>query len=298
MADFHHLDDARDIWLAVKARFRGNEESKKMRKSMLKQEFSDFKVTESEGLHKGLCGQLNATGDVADDVSNDAAEFALIGTLRGQTVGVKELRFSLMARLCFLGVIHRLLKRSLPRLWRCDPTCSCIRHNYSGPSCRENYPQIATHCVDFSRSPRLDISLSTTTQKEEAADSRSSNPLCPPHQSIIESSLLNASMHFRDAHALIGHLLGSSSEHSFKIILSPSQTFAPLFNYTRSHVIDYPVLAHQIGRSDSLHTTSDPTTLQDPISRRPSSFQATVRVISLQLPIRLDTAMNSYRWCA
>ncbi|GJY89079.1 hypothetical protein Tco_0503707, partial [Tanacetum coccineum] len=44
MADFHHLDDARDIWLAVKARFGGNEESKKMRKSMLKQEFSDFKV--------------------------------------------------------------------------------------------------------------------------------------------------------------------------------------------------------------------------------------------------------------
>ncbi|GKA00922.1 hypothetical protein Tco_0673587 [Tanacetum coccineum] len=28
MADFHHLDDAKDIWLAVKARFRGNEEFK------------------------------------------------------------------------------------------------------------------------------------------------------------------------------------------------------------------------------------------------------------------------------
>ncbi|GJV81124.1 ribonuclease H-like domain-containing protein [Tanacetum coccineum] len=44
MADFHHLDDARDIWLAVKARFGGNKESKKMRKSMLKQEFQEFKV--------------------------------------------------------------------------------------------------------------------------------------------------------------------------------------------------------------------------------------------------------------
>ncbi|GKE72276.1 hypothetical protein Tco_1534317 [Tanacetum coccineum] len=53
MADFHHLDDAKDIWLAVKARFGGNEESKKMRKSMLKQEFTDFKISESEGLHKG-----------------------------------------------------------------------------------------------------------------------------------------------------------------------------------------------------------------------------------------------------
>ncbi|GJR27636.1 hypothetical protein Tco_1103868 [Tanacetum coccineum] len=33
--------------------FGGNEESKKMRKSMLKQEFADFKISESEGLHKG-----------------------------------------------------------------------------------------------------------------------------------------------------------------------------------------------------------------------------------------------------
>ncbi|GJT21383.1 hypothetical protein Tco_0891320 [Tanacetum coccineum] len=53
---FHHLDDAKDIWLAVKARFGGNEESKKMRKSMLKQEFADFKIFESEGLHKGYDG--------------------------------------------------------------------------------------------------------------------------------------------------------------------------------------------------------------------------------------------------
>ncbi|GKC06172.1 ribonuclease H-like domain-containing protein, partial [Tanacetum coccineum] len=44
IADFHHLDDARDIWLAVKARFGGNDESKKMRKSMLKQEFSEFRM--------------------------------------------------------------------------------------------------------------------------------------------------------------------------------------------------------------------------------------------------------------
>ncbi|GJX47641.1 hypothetical protein Tco_0272831 [Tanacetum coccineum] len=44
----HHLDDARDIWLAVKARFGGNEESKNMRKSMLKQEFQEFRVSENE----------------------------------------------------------------------------------------------------------------------------------------------------------------------------------------------------------------------------------------------------------
>nr|GEZ14922.1 reverse transcriptase domain-containing protein [Tanacetum cinerariifolium] len=53
MADFHHLDDTREIWLAVKARFDGNKESKKMRKTMLKQAFSEFSVSEEEGLHKG-----------------------------------------------------------------------------------------------------------------------------------------------------------------------------------------------------------------------------------------------------
>nr|GEU48304.1 xylulose kinase-1 [Tanacetum cinerariifolium] len=54
VADFHYMDDARDIWNAVKARFGGNAESKKMRKSMLKQEFLEFRIGEAEGLHKGI----------------------------------------------------------------------------------------------------------------------------------------------------------------------------------------------------------------------------------------------------
>nr|GEY45064.1 xylulose kinase-1 [Tanacetum cinerariifolium] len=53
VADFHCLDDARDIWNTVKARFGGNAESKKMRKFMLKQEFSEFRIREEERLHKG-----------------------------------------------------------------------------------------------------------------------------------------------------------------------------------------------------------------------------------------------------
>nr|GEV64735.1 xylulose kinase-1 [Tanacetum cinerariifolium] len=44
VADFHYMDDARDIWNAVKARFGGKAESKKIRKSMLKQEFSEFRT--------------------------------------------------------------------------------------------------------------------------------------------------------------------------------------------------------------------------------------------------------------
>nr|GEX48675.1 hypothetical protein [Tanacetum cinerariifolium] len=45
-------NDVRDIWNAVKARLGGNTESKKMRKSMLKQEFLEFRIGKAEGLHK------------------------------------------------------------------------------------------------------------------------------------------------------------------------------------------------------------------------------------------------------
>nr|GEY18066.1 ribonuclease H-like domain-containing protein [Tanacetum cinerariifolium] len=53
MGDFYHMIDARDIWNAIKARFDGNAESKKMKKSLLKQKFEEFKVSEEEGLDKG-----------------------------------------------------------------------------------------------------------------------------------------------------------------------------------------------------------------------------------------------------
>nr|GEU99320.1 hypothetical protein [Tanacetum cinerariifolium] len=53
VVDFHYMDDARDIWNAVKARFGRNAESKKIRKSILKQEFSEFIISKAEGLHKG-----------------------------------------------------------------------------------------------------------------------------------------------------------------------------------------------------------------------------------------------------
>nr|GFA10008.1 ribonuclease H-like domain-containing protein [Tanacetum cinerariifolium] len=50
MGDFYHIIDARDIWNAIKARFGGNAESKKMQKSLLKQKFKEFKISEEEGL--------------------------------------------------------------------------------------------------------------------------------------------------------------------------------------------------------------------------------------------------------
>ncbi|GJR44877.1 hypothetical protein Tco_1312980 [Tanacetum coccineum] len=85
VADFHYMDDARDIWNAVKARFGGNAESKKMRKSMLKQEFSEFRISKAEGLHKGydrmqkILSQLNQLKAKPANTAGDVGEFALIG---------------------------------------------------------------------------------------------------------------------------------------------------------------------------------------------------------------------------
>ncbi|GKB04399.1 hypothetical protein Tco_0832542, partial [Tanacetum coccineum] len=53
LAKFHKMTDAKEMWDAIKSRFGGNDESKKMQKYMLKQHFEGFSVSNSEGLHKG-----------------------------------------------------------------------------------------------------------------------------------------------------------------------------------------------------------------------------------------------------
>ncbi|GJU18153.1 putative ribonuclease H-like domain-containing protein [Tanacetum coccineum] len=53
LAKFHKMTDAKDMWDAIKSRFSGNDESKKMQNYILKQQFEGFSVSNSEGLHKG-----------------------------------------------------------------------------------------------------------------------------------------------------------------------------------------------------------------------------------------------------
>ncbi|GKB78215.1 ribonuclease H-like domain-containing protein [Tanacetum coccineum] len=53
LAKFHKMIDAKEMWEAIKSRFGGNDESKKMQKYILKQQFEGFSVSNSEGLHKG-----------------------------------------------------------------------------------------------------------------------------------------------------------------------------------------------------------------------------------------------------
>ncbi|GJU82639.1 hypothetical protein Tco_1285004 [Tanacetum coccineum] len=49
---FHGIKDAKTLWKAIKARFGGNKESKKMQKTILKQQYENFAASRSEGLDK------------------------------------------------------------------------------------------------------------------------------------------------------------------------------------------------------------------------------------------------------
>ncbi|GJV76607.1 hypothetical protein Tco_1508191 [Tanacetum coccineum] len=56
LAKFYKMNDAKEIWEAIKSRFGGNDEYKKMQKYILKKQFESFSVFNSEELHKGYDG--------------------------------------------------------------------------------------------------------------------------------------------------------------------------------------------------------------------------------------------------
>ncbi|GKA71762.1 ribonuclease H-like domain-containing protein [Tanacetum coccineum] len=72
LAKFHKMTDAKEMWDAIKSRFGGNDESKKMQKYILKQQFEGFSVSNLKGLHKGS----DSTNDVstAYSVSNPSGQ--------------------------------------------------------------------------------------------------------------------------------------------------------------------------------------------------------------------------------
>nr|GFA50934.1 hypothetical protein [Tanacetum cinerariifolium] len=53
LAKFYKMTDAKEMWKAIKSRFGKNDESKKMQKYLLKQQFESYSISNSEGLHKG-----------------------------------------------------------------------------------------------------------------------------------------------------------------------------------------------------------------------------------------------------
>ncbi|GJX17263.1 putative ribonuclease H-like domain-containing protein [Tanacetum coccineum] len=68
LAKFHKMTDAKEMWNAIKSRFGGNDESKKMQKYILKQQFEGFTISNTDGIHKGyerfqsLLSQLDIHG--------------------------------------------------------------------------------------------------------------------------------------------------------------------------------------------------------------------------------------------
>ncbi|GJU45179.1 putative ribonuclease H-like domain-containing protein [Tanacetum coccineum] len=80
LAKFHKTPDAKEMWDAIKSRFCGNDESKKMLKYILKLQFEGFSVSNSEGLHKGyerfqsLLSQLEIHGE-GDQARMDSLSF-------------------------------------------------------------------------------------------------------------------------------------------------------------------------------------------------------------------------------
>ncbi|GJW24574.1 hypothetical protein Tco_0038385 [Tanacetum coccineum] len=67
---FHACKDAKSLWEAIKNRFGGNKESKKMQKTILKQNYENFAASSQEGLDKTydrfqkLISQLEIHGEV------------------------------------------------------------------------------------------------------------------------------------------------------------------------------------------------------------------------------------------
>ncbi|GJT49778.1 hypothetical protein Tco_0975935 [Tanacetum coccineum] len=81
---FHGMDDAKEIWEAIRTRFGGNANSKKMQKAVLKQQFEAFSISSSDGLEKGydrfqqLLSQLEAHGA---EVSTEDANHKFLRSL-------------------------------------------------------------------------------------------------------------------------------------------------------------------------------------------------------------------------
>nr|GEU58777.1 ribonuclease H-like domain-containing protein [Tanacetum cinerariifolium] len=81
---FHSIKDAKCLWEAITIRFRGNKESKKMHKTILKQQYENFVASRSEGLDKTydrfqkLISQLELNGEV---ISQEDANMKLLRSL-------------------------------------------------------------------------------------------------------------------------------------------------------------------------------------------------------------------------
>ncbi|GJR76696.1 hypothetical protein Tco_0089061 [Tanacetum coccineum] len=91
----HGIKDAKTLWEAIKTRFRGNKKSKKMQKTILKQQYENFAASRSEGLHKTydrfqkLISKLEMHGEV---ISQEDANLKLLRSGHAYHEGEKILK--------------------------------------------------------------------------------------------------------------------------------------------------------------------------------------------------------------
>ncbi|GJX86794.1 hypothetical protein Tco_0337568 [Tanacetum coccineum] len=73
---FHGIQDAKTLWAAIKSRFGGNVESKKMQKNVLKQQFENISVSDTKGLDKSYDRNKTGIDDLdIDDLYNNLKVF-------------------------------------------------------------------------------------------------------------------------------------------------------------------------------------------------------------------------------
>ncbi|GKD28284.1 hypothetical protein Tco_1239062 [Tanacetum coccineum] len=80
---FHGIKDAKSLWAAINSRFGGNDESKKMQKTVLKQKFENFTVSDIEGLDKAY----DRNGDTGYRSRDNTRRIVSVEDLQMQFVG-------------------------------------------------------------------------------------------------------------------------------------------------------------------------------------------------------------------
>ncbi|GJU06129.1 retrovirus-related pol polyprotein from transposon TNT 1-94 [Tanacetum coccineum] len=110
---FNGMDDAKEIWEAIRTRFGGNANSKKMQKAVLKQQFEAFTISSSEGLEKGYDSLVKSGNDIRtkpdvdtlsiDDLNNNLRVFEqeLTSTSKSSIDGNKPVGFNKKKLECF-----------------------------------------------------------------------------------------------------------------------------------------------------------------------------------------------------
>ncbi|GJR58047.1 hypothetical protein Tco_1500209 [Tanacetum coccineum] len=102
---FHGMDDAKEIWEAIRTRFGGNANSKKMQKAVFKQQFKAFKISKSEGLEKGY------------DRNGHPLQIAMIAIRMKSSIRKQERRVRVDGKTPVLLLTKKALSASMSSYW-------------------------------------------------------------------------------------------------------------------------------------------------------------------------------------